>query len=369
MPILKVTEISWPNDWARVFGQDRPLCLEIGFGDGRFLEFLAQRKPRYNVLGLEISHRSLSKAERLLRHHPNLRVLHSSAELALQQLFTPSELAEVHINFPDPWFKQSHRGRRLLRRDVLQMLLNRMAPGATLQLATDVLPYAEAMAALLQNEAGLNNQLSHRLTHLTAAPWSTERPLGPPTKYEQRALQAGRTCYYFAYRRNDAPITEPKRIEEWPLPHLVFHSPFSLAEIQREFQDHFTPRTMAVPPSADVAAADAAAVDAVAHLHFLAVYGTEDALLFETFVREGALHQRLALLLTRQGPCAAGEELRYTLSLSGIGHPRATPGCHWALAVMGHWLLQLHPAARVIHQRLRVWDELSKALPLDQRRP
>lgn len=365
MPILKVTEISWPSDWPRVFGQDRPLCLEIGFGDGRFLEFLAQRKPLCNVLGLEISHRSLSKAERLLHHHPNLRILHSSAELALQQLFVPGDLAEVHINFPDPWFKQSHRGRRLLRREVLQVLLNRMAPGATLQLATDVLPYAEAMAELLQNEACLSNRLSHP----AAAPWSTERPFGPPTKYEQRARQAGRTCYYFAYRRDDALITEPKRIEEWPLPHLVFHSPLSLAKMQGEFQGRFTPHTMAVPPSADTAATDAVAVDAAAHLHFLAVYGADDALLFETFVREGALHQRLALLLTRQGPRAAGEEIRYTLSLSSIGHPRATPGCHWALAVMGRWLLQLHPSARVIHQRLSVWDELGKALPLDQCRP
>jgi len=336
-----------------VFGEKRPLCLEIGFGDGRYLEFLAQRQPRCNVLGLEISHRSLTKAERLLPHYPNLRVLHSSAELALLQLFAPAELAEVHINFPDPWFKQGHRGRRLLRQEVLPLLLNRMAVGSLLRLATDVLPYAEAMAALLQQEAALSNLLPQP----AAAPWTTERPFGPPTKYEQRARQAGRTCYYFAYRRNDASTpgtAEPKRIEEWPLPHLVFHSPLSITEMQREFERQFSPRTIAAthPSAAEI------------HLHYLAVYATEDAdaLLFETFVREGALHQRLALHLTRQRPHATNEERRYTLSLSGIGHPRATPGCHWALAVLGRWLLQLHPAARVIHQRLRGWDEVVSAL-------
>ena len=347
MPILSVTELPWPSDWPGIFGVDRPLCLEIGFGDGRYLEFLAQREPRWNVLGLEISHRSLTKAKRLLRRYPNLRVLHSSAELASAQLFSPGELAEVHINFPDPWFKQSHQGRRLLRSDVLPTLLNRMAAGANLYLATDVLPYAESVAALLRDEAALTN--------LSETPWTEERPLGPATKYELRARQAGRNCYYFAYRRNDAVVAEPHRIEEWAMPHLVYHSPLSLAETQRAFAERFQPRAYRIQNGPETAV----------HLNYLAAYGAEDALLFETFVREGALHQRLALHLARQRPQGGPEGVaaeRYTLSLSGIGHPRATPGCHLALAVLGRWLLRLHPEARVIHQRIRGWDDVGMTL-------
>lgn len=344
MPILSVTELPWPSDWPGIFGVDRPLCLEIGFGDGRYLEFLAQREPRWNVLGLEISHRSLTKAERLLSRYPNLRVLHSSAELAFSQLFSSGELAEVHINFPDPWFKQGHQGRRLLRSAVLPALLNRMAAGANLYLATDVLPYAESVAALLQDEAALTN--------LSETPWAQERPLGPATKYEQRARQAGRSCYYFAYRRDDAVVAEPKRIEEWAMPHLVYHSPLSLAETQREFERQFAPRAVSgrIHPETE------------AHLHYLAAYGAKEALLFEVFVREGALHQRLALHLARQRPQTGVAEERYTLSLSGIGHPRATPGCHLALAVLGRWLLRLHPEARIIHQRVRGWDDAGNGM-------
>ena len=344
MPILSVTELPWPSDWAGIFGVDRPLCLEIGFGAGRYLEFLAQREPRWNVLGLEISHRSLTKAERLLRRYPNLRVLHSSAELALSQLFSSAELAEVHINFPDPWFKQGHQGRRLLRSAVLPALLNRMAAGAILYLATDVLPYAESMAALLRDEAALAN--------LSETPWAEARPLGPATKYEQRARQAGRNCYYFAYRRGDAIVAAPQRIEEWAMPHLVYHSPLSLAETRREFVERFPPRAFSIRNHPETEA----------HLHFLAAYGAEEALLFEVFVREGALHQRLALHLARQRPQAGVAEERFTLSLSGIGHPRATPGCHLALAVLGRWLLRLHPEARIIHQRIRGWDDLAAVI-------
>ncbi len=331
--------MSWPSDWPAVFGAARPLCLEIGFGDARFLEHLARREPRQNILGLEISHRSLAKAERLLGRYDNLRVLHSSAELALSQLFAPGELAEVHINFPDPWFKQRHERRRLLRGDALPALLNRLADGAALYLATDVRPYAEACDALLREEAALTNAL--------ATPWSAERPSGPATKYERRAREGGRECYYFTYRRNAHAVPAPARIEEWAMPHLVYHSPLSLTETQRHFA-LFAPRAVSAP----------AGENALAHIHFLGVYGAEEALLFEAFVREGALHQRVALLLARQRPTAGQTEARFTLSLSGIGHPRATTGCHLALALLGRWLLGLHPEARVIHQRIRGWEEL-----------
>ena len=334
---MRATELPWPSDWARIFGAARPLCLEVGFGDARFLEYLARREPRQNVLGLEISHRSLTKGERLLNRYANLRVLHSSAELALSQLFAPSELAEVHINFPDPWFKERHGRRRLLRGDALPALLNRMADGAALYLATDVRAYAEACDALLQEEVALTNEFD--------APWSAERPIGPATKYERRAREAGRECYYFAYRRNARAVPAPAHIEEWAMPHLVYHSPLSLTETQQ----HFVPRAVSAP----------AGESALAHIHFLGVYGAEEALLFEAFVREGALHQRVALLLARQRPTAGQTEARFTLSLSGIGHPRATPGCHLALAILGRWLLGLHPTARIIQQRVRGWGEVA----------
>lgn len=334
MNILRATDLPWPSDWAGIFGVARPLCLEIGFGDGRYLAYLAQREPQQNVLGLEISHRSLTKAERLLNRHPNLRVLHSSAELALLQLFAPGELAEVHINFPDPWFKGRHERRRLLRDEVLPALLNRMAVGAVLHLATDVSAYAESCDALLRGETALTNVLD--------TPWSGGRPMGPATKYERRARQAGRSCYYFAYRRNARTVAEPARTEEWAMPHLVYHSPLSLSVTQRQF----TPRTITARVNEN----------SRAHIHFLAVYGAQEALLFEAYVREGALHQRVALHLVRQRPAGEPTEVRYTLSLSSIGHPRATPGCHLALASLGRWLLGLHPKARVIHQRVRGWE-------------
>ena len=336
--ILRVSDLPWPADWTAIFGDgysDDKLILEIGFGDGRYLEYLAARDPRQRVLGLEISHRSLAKAGRLLSRYPNLRVLHGAAELALVQLFQPGALAEAHINFPDPWFKRRHGRRRLLHGGALAALLNRLAPGAMLYLATDIRPYAEAWRERLRQEPALANALS--------TPWASERPLGPATKYEQRARAAGRNCYYFAYRRNENAAPPPARIEEGAMPHIVLETPLSLAETQERFAD-FAPKQRAAGET---------------HLHFLAVYGAAEALLYEVFIREGPLSQRVALQLAlqRAGQQEAAGLSRYTLSLSGIGHPRATAGCHWALALLGRWLLSLHPAARLIHQRARGWEE------------
>ena len=363
--IPRVSELPWPANWPALFGSDdagsaaAPLTLEIGFGDGRFLAFLAKRNPRQPVLGLEISHRSLAKAGRLLALYDHLRVLHGTAELALGQLFRPGELAEAHINFPDPWFKRRQGRRRLLHGGALAALLNRLAAGALLYLATDIRPYAEAWHERLSQQPALENALS--------APWATARPLGPATKYERLARAAGRQCYYFAYRRNEIAAPPPPRIEEGPMPHIVIETPLSLAETQRRFAD-LKPKQRALDGTAGGI-----------HLHFLAIYGGEEALLCEVFIREGPLSQRVALQLAlqRAGPqtaamdsaagalpvagqqlvAAAGGHARYTLSLSGIGHPRATPGIQLALATLGRWLLSLHPAARLIHQRVRGWQE------------
>ena len=36
---------AWPLEWSRVFGRDRPLALEIGFGNGEFLLDWARAHP------------------------------------------------------------------------------------------------------------------------------------------------------------------------------------------------------------------------------------------------------------------------------------------------------------------------------------
>jgi tRNA (guanine-N7-)-methyltransferase len=316
--------LPWPTDWTALFGADRPLILEIGFGRGAFLFHLAQQNSDANVIGLEISNRCLVKAEqRLLREQTaNLRVIRSRAETALSHLFQPSTLAQVFINFPDPWFKSDHARRRLLQRDTVDVLVSRLQPNGDLYLATDILAYAEMSAELLADTPGLENQF--------ASHWVNAMPGRVVTKYEAKARAEGRTCCYFHYRRNTLPAPDVPVIKEATMPHVVFYSPLSLEEMRQRFEPfHHSEGNI--------------------HVGYSAVFQGEHTLLFEIHVPEPTIEQHAALLLTqRRSP--AGQ---YTLQLSSLGHARPTEGMHVAVTALGNWLLSLHPDAALVEHKLR----------------
>lgn len=319
---LNSRTLPWPTDWAALFGRSAPLIVEIGFGTGTFLMHLAATRPDANLVGLEISNQCLVKAERAIdrRRYDHVRVIHSFAETALQFLFAPASIATVYINFPDPWFKKKHSGRRLMQRDTLDMLVNRLQPGADFFLATDIIAYAEMSADLLAATPGLTNQLD--------APWSTEPLPGRIiTKYEATARREGRDCYYFHYRRSDQPAPVVPVIQELEMPHLVFTSPLSLADMQEQFETITD-------------------VDGDQTIKVLECYRSDRSLLFETIVKEATIEQRLAFML-RQHP--SGD---FTLLLGTLGHPRVTPGVQRAARLIGDWLLSRHPDAQPVKHRI-----------------
>jgi tRNA (guanine-N7-)-methyltransferase len=323
---LNTLNLPWPVDWPALFGRDAPLILEIGFGRAQFLLHLARTFPDHNVVGLEISNRCLVAAESAIERHSltNVRVIHATAETALTHLFTPATLAQVHINFPDPWFKARHTGRRLMQRDTLDVIVNRMQPGGLLYLATDIVEYAEMSAALLAETPGLDNQLP--------SPWVHHMPGRVVTKYEAAAEREGRQRYYFAYRRNDQPAPPVPKIQELDMPHLIFTSPVTLDEVQASFE----------PWQATLG--DGAVV------RFFDIYRGRHSLLFEAFVKEETIEQRIAIMLDQR---RSGD---YTVRVSPLGHPRATAAVHAAVAELGRWLLARHPDTRLVESHVRDFE-------------
>src|SRR5262249_37513621 len=149
--------------------------------------------------------------------HTNIRLIHAMAETALYHLFTPASIQQIHVNFPDPWFKTDHARRRLIQRDTLDAMVNRLAPSGTFYLATDILAYAEMARDLLQATPGLDNALPDS--------WVNDLPRRAITKYEAAARSEGRPCYYFVYRRNPTPAPDVPVIRDAEMPHVVFTGP------------------------------------------------------------------------------------------------------------------------------------------------
>ncbi len=325
IPKLSVQRLPWPTDWHALF--DAPasaLILEIGFGYGHFLRHLSARYPDAHIVGLEIDLLSLRKAEGVIARGelPNVRVAYGRAETALHHNFAPQSLNAVYINFPDPWFKARHEKRRLMQRDTLDVIVSRLKTGGTLHLATDILDYAEMSAALLAETPALEN--------LYPSAWVNHEAGRIITKYERRALEEGRACYYFAYRRNATPAPDVPVMTELEMPNIVFESPLAPAD----FFAQFTPHQLS---EGEVA------------VNYINAYHGHEAVLFEVYVHEPTIEQRIAIQLV-QTDSDAGV---YTLRLASIGQPRATHGVHKAVRHLADWMLTLDARQRVIHDKVR----------------
>ena len=180
----------------------RQVWLEIGFGGGEHLATLAERNPQVGCIGCEVFEngivRLLGEIER--RRLANIRIFVDDARLLLAVL-APNSLARVFILFPDPWPKARHHKRRIVAPQTLAMLAAAMIDGAELRLATDDPGYLRAIleAATAHPDFGW---LARR-----PGDWR-ERPADwPPTRYEEKAIAAGRAPAFlrFARRRRQAP--------------------------------------------------------------------------------------------------------------------------------------------------------------------
>jgi tRNA G46 methylase TrmB len=90
----------------------------------------------------------------------NVCLLQSGARYLLQALCATEALAEVNINFPDPWPKARQLHRRLINVDFLHLLATRMVRGGLLDIATDHADYALAITEALEATPYFRSRLS-----------------------------------------------------------------------------------------------------------------------------------------------------------------------------------------------------------------
>ncbi len=121
-----------------VFGNDNPVHVEIGMGKGRFLMDMAQLHPDINYVGIEkyssVLLRALQKQEQLLL--PNIIFIRMDAE-DITEVFAPSEVDRIYLNFSDPWPKDRHAKRRLPSRQFLERYDKILAKDGVVEFKTD----------------------------------------------------------------------------------------------------------------------------------------------------------------------------------------------------------------------------------------
>ncbi|WP_298629356.1 tRNA (guanosine(46)-N7)-methyltransferase TrmB [uncultured Thermus sp.] len=202
---------SWPPKVGDLFGQEGPLVLEVGFGDGRFTAELAQAHPHWLILGAEVSAASVLRAYRRLRREGigNVRLYHGQGPFALRNLVPPRSLRRVIVNFPDPWPKKRHQKRRLLQEGFFRRLSTRLGEGGDLLLTTDHEEYFRF--ALEEAER----------TRLYRVEVKDPPEAHLRTKYALKWQEAGRTFFHAVFTKvAEDPMPWPP-IRRYPVAHAL----------------------------------------------------------------------------------------------------------------------------------------------------
>lgn len=177
--------------WSRIFENDNPVIVEIGFGMGEALIEVARRLPNFNFFGIEVHKpglgKTLAQIERL--QLSNVRVIREDAVLVFRQMIAPESVSGIHVFFPDPWPKKRHHKRRLIKPGFPELVIPALPEGGYLYLTTDWDDYAAQIREVLDAHPELRRQA-------VDAPYAR-----PETEFERKGRAQNHQIHELFYRR------------------------------------------------------------------------------------------------------------------------------------------------------------------------
>jgi tRNA (guanine-N7-)-methyltransferase len=189
-----------PIDWRRLFGNDNPVEVEVGFGKGLFLLNAALSRPDRNFFGIEIARKyQLYAATRIaVRKLPNVKTCCADAKVVLKDYIPEGTVEDIHVYFPDPWWKKRHKKRLLFTPDFAECVLKALAPGGRLHFVSDVADYFAMVTNML---AGM--PAFHRLP--PPDPNEPAHDMDYLTNFERKFRKEGRPIHRALYEKAATP--------------------------------------------------------------------------------------------------------------------------------------------------------------------
>lgn len=185
-------------DWGAMYGNDRPVEIEVGFGKGLFLVTEAPTRPDVNFYGIEIVRKyQLFTANRIAKRElHNVRLACADAKWVLRDLVPAGSVQVVHVYFPDPWWKTRHHKRRLFTEEFASYCAGVLRAGGQLRVVTDVPDYADmvrqtvtGVPALIPREVPGEHAPQHDMDYLT--------------NFERKFRQEGKPIHRLWFERVD----------------------------------------------------------------------------------------------------------------------------------------------------------------------
>ena len=180
---------------ANIFPEHKPVIMEIGFGMGNATWPIAIERSEYNYLGIEVHSPGVGKLLMEIEKHSikNLLIIQHDAVEVLESMISDQTLAGFHIFYPDPWPKKKHHKRRLMRKDIIERMIDKLISGGYLYFVTDVKEYAQSTKELLDS---MSDRISNVFSdYAVGIDWR------PETKFESRAKINDGKAFELMYKK------------------------------------------------------------------------------------------------------------------------------------------------------------------------
>ena len=199
-------QIAVPKDGPvtaeRLFGFDKPLHFEIGFGGGEHMAARADMLPDHGFIGAEPFINGVAQALVHIggdhgKHPPlgNVRIHHGDALEVLARV-PDGALSFIYLLHPDPWPKARHAKRRMMNDGPVEMFAAKLRPGGELRFGTDHPVYLRHALMVMCRHRGTFEWLCERPADFRTRPGGWIE-----TRYEAKARERGNEVWYFRYWR------------------------------------------------------------------------------------------------------------------------------------------------------------------------
>lgn len=131
-------------DFKEIFGNDKPLVMEVGCGKGLFAREFAKQNPDINLIAVEKSSNVVVEAAELAINEgiENLRFMRGGAEY-LECFVPPKSVENIYLNFSCPFPKKSYATHRLTHKNFLEIFRRLLKDGGEIHQKTDNMHFFE----------------------------------------------------------------------------------------------------------------------------------------------------------------------------------------------------------------------------------
>ena len=189
------TVLPWQD--PQLFGNDKPVMVEYGRGNGQWIGDRAKQNPHLNWVAVD---KMFDRARKIwLKMHresiSNLLVVYGEAATYTRHYVPAKSVAEIYVNFPDPWPKLRHAKHRLIRKEFLEELLRIVQGGGKATCVTDDAVYSTQMVEEF-------SQCPEWQPLLPAPFYANEWPDYGKSFFQDLWMRKGRSIYYLPFQRS-----------------------------------------------------------------------------------------------------------------------------------------------------------------------